>query len=103
MCHEEALCSGCHGIEMPHPEGWADGSVSHGPASVQARQTCANCHGDTPDFCTVCHHEAYKPSEGSWVAQHPLAATRRGSAYCFECHQPTFCVRCHTAPWAGDP
>ena len=97
MCHEEGFCRECHGLEMPHPAEWADGAILHSATSKGDREACSRCHGESPDFCTVCHHEDYMASEGTWVTQHPLNVARKGASYCLECHAPTSCVDCHTS------
>ena len=94
MCHTKSTCDGCHGIEMPHPMGWAQ--TAHGVAAkVRGRGTCTPCHQGAPDMCTMCHHESYKPGEGPWVQQHAKDAERRGIPYCLKCHSQLECVRCH--------
>ncbi|MDP2181707.1 MAG: NapC/NirT family cytochrome c [Actinomycetota bacterium] len=95
MCHEASMCDTCHGLEMPHPEHWTDGRKVHGPVAVKNRLVCERCHGTNPDFCRTCHHKAYNPANGSWLAQHPQAVTKSGAAACFECHVTTFCAGCH--------
>ena len=96
ICHEDDFCGDCHGVDMPHPAEWASGRSVHGEYSRGDRQTCATCHDDTPDFCTVCHHETYSATEGTWIAQHPATARREGASACMECHAPDSCVDCHT-------
>ena len=29
MCHEKSFCDDCHGLQIPHPEGWAKGATGH--------------------------------------------------------------------------
>jgi hypothetical protein len=97
ICHQEEYCQDCHGIDMPHPGSWAAGDPVHGDVSRQDRTVCENCHGGAQDFCAVCHHEDFLPTLGTWVGQHTTSVSERGAAYCMECHEPTFCVACHTA------
>jgi nitrate/TMAO reductase-like tetraheme cytochrome c subunit len=97
MCHAEQDCEACHGIEMPHPEEWTDGATRHSNVSTADRAVCVRCHEQDPDFCTVCHHEDYSAASGTWVSQHTSVVEERGAAFCVECHEPTFCVGCHTA------
>jgi nitrate/TMAO reductase-like tetraheme cytochrome c subunit len=96
MCHEEAACRTCHGVEMPHPSGWTDGATGHSRVADEGRQTCAKCHAGGLAFCSMCHHEGYDARTGPWVAQHPSAVEKRGAASCIECHGPLYCVKCHT-------
>ncbi len=96
-CHEEkTACLSCHQVEMPHPSIWNE---EHGKIGQTAPDKCVLCHG-TANFCDSCHHD-YDPSEGKWLSDvkgeslHPKAVRERGAAVCFECHDPTFCARCH--------
>ena len=93
MCHEKSFCTDCHGVQMPHPTGW---QKSHGPTAEQDRQVCARCHLEKPDLCSMCHHKGWDPQKGPWVDQHPLMVAQRGTAFCMQCHEPTFCTACHS-------
>lgn len=95
MCHEEDYCIGCHGVDMPHPEGWEQGSTGHAVVAKTNRDVCTQCHGDSEDMCTMCHHEAFDPTKGTWVKQHSQEVVKRGTAFCMKCHAPTACVACH--------
>lgn len=97
MCHEQKVCTDCHGLAMPHPTGWAQGKSGHGVAAARDRALCSKCHTQKPDLCSMCHHKDFEPSKGPWVGQHPAAVDKRGAAFCFECHNPVTCVYCHTA------
>jgi cytochrome c-type protein NapC len=98
MCHEQESCDSCHGVEMPHPEGWLDGPVSHGAAVEEDDDVCFRCHTREPDSCAACHHEGYEPALGPWIEQHYDEARTVGVASCLDCHQPVFCAECHKAP-----
>jgi hypothetical protein len=96
MCHEKTFCDGCHGLQMPHPAGWAVGiKPLHASIGERDRQVCAQCHTDKPDLCSMCHHKGWEPARGTWVAQHPLMVDQRGANFCFQCHTSTFCFDCH--------
>lgn len=95
MCHEKPLCDACHGIEMPHPMGWAKGRTGHGASAAKDRTLCLKCHGGTPDMCTMCHHADFNPTRGAWAGQHGEQAERRGVDFCVSCHSPIDCARCH--------
>lgn len=95
MCHEKSFCTDCHGLQMPHPEGWAQGPQGHAQTAELNRDTCGQCHGNRPDMCTMCHHEGYQPVRGSWAQQHYVEVRKRGALYCVECHSATYCIRCH--------
>ena len=98
LCHEQALCDGCHGLAMPHPAEWTDGAAEHAEAAEADPELCANCHGDSPDMCTMCHHAPYQPGEGTWVEQHSQQAVQSGAEFCIGCHSPVDCVECHVRP-----
>jgi len=96
MCHTEQFCTDCHGVTMPHPEGWAEGATGHSLVAKTNRAVCENCHGKRLDMCTMCHHQDYEPSKGPWVKQHFESVEKQGAAYCFQaCHSPVFCIKCH--------
>ena len=98
MCHKEIFCTGCHGLEMPHPENWARGQpAEHATVAERNRRVCARCHKEKPDLCSMCHHRGWEPKRGPWIAQHPLMVRQRGAAFCMECHTATFCPDCHIA------
>jgi len=96
MCHETEYCADCHGLEIPHPDDWAKGATGHGIVAARDRAVCAQCHGDGPDMCTMCHHSDYTPGQGTWIKQHFTAVREDGASYCMtECHSPVFCIDCH--------
>ncbi len=98
LCHKPQFCTDCHGVEMPHPAGWAEGSpAGHAVAAEQSRETCARCHKEKPDLCSMCHHKGWEPDKGPWLQQHKLMVDQRGAAFCVECHKATFCADCHIA------
>ncbi len=96
MCHDAKTCDDCHGIEMPHPEGWAKGRTGHSLVATVDRAVCSRCHGGQLEMCTMCHHTGYDPSKGTWVKHHFIQVRERGAGSCMEtCHSPLFCVTCH--------
>jgi hypothetical protein len=97
LCHEQTFCTDCHGLEMPHPQGWAKGATGHAVVAERDREVCVQCHTEQPDFCSMCHHEAYDPAKGTWVKQHFIEVRNRGTAFCFECHLALFCSGCHAS------
>ena len=51
VCHTKALCSSCHGIEMPHPAGFL---ANHSKvAKSYTDKRCLVCH--TTENCGQCH------------------------------------------------
>ncbi len=97
MCHTDAFCTGCHGVKMPHPQGWERGENGHAAAATANRAVCGKCHGSRPDSCTMCHHQGYDPAQGTWLKQHFLVVRDKGAAHCLDCHSPVFCVKCHVS------
>jgi len=96
MCHDQPFCTDCHGVAMPHPDGWAEGATGHAIVAKTDRAVCEKCHGASLDMCTMCHHKGYEPRKGPWVKQHFEQVRERGAAYCMEsCHSPVYCIRCH--------
>jgi hypothetical protein len=105
MCHRDDFCRGCHGVVMPHPQGWAKGRNSHAVVAKKDRTVCAKCHKGSTNLCTMCHHPGFDAQKGPWVAQHSAMASDKGVAFCFECHDALFCANCHdaTPKPAGSP
>jgi len=95
MCHTKEFCTGCHGVQMPHPKDWTRGKDGHASVAQLNRAVCERCHGTNPDSCTMCHHKSYDPAKGPWVKQHFIAVRDKGALHCLDCHSPLFCVRCH--------
>lgn len=96
MCHDQTACDSCHGVRMPHPDGWAEDGTLHGSGTATSSAVCARCHTPVTDFCADCHHEGYDPDQGPWLEQHGRLSSERGAAHCLSCHAPTHCVECHT-------
>ena len=97
-CHvEKTFCTGCHGVEMPHPAGFAK---NHGVVGKKSPKVCANCHAKGAAnaagtaFCNSCHHPQGDPTK-PWIPQHFLVVAKDGAVGCFECHKPQFCAECH--------
>lgn len=102
MCHTKKFCTDCHGIEMPHPAEWERGATGHGPIARDDSQMCSKCHEREPDTCAMCHHSGLDPAKGPWVKQHFQQVEQKGASYCFECHSPTYCVKCHVGKVVPD-
>jgi len=97
MCHLDEFCRNCHGVVMPHPEGWAKGQYSHSVVAKQDRTVCARCHKGSTNLCTMCHHRGFVDKKGPWVRQHSVMASQTGAAFCFQCHGALFCTPCHSS------
>lgn len=56
LCHagtEDTFCRGCHGIDLPHPEGWTRNEQgqpgTHVQESFQQGEVCVKCHDNRVD------------------------------------------------------
>jgi len=96
-CHDvEKFCFDCHGVEMPHPATFA---ANHGKEGKATPKVCAQCHArggskDGTEFCNACHHKDGDPTK-PWIPQHFEAVKKSGAEPCFQCHEPTYCAKCH--------
>jgi hypothetical protein len=97
-CHANRFCESCHGLPMPHPPDFVKG---HGELGKTKPEVCSNCHavGDaartaSTQFCNSCHHPQGDPTL-PWVSQHFKVVQQSGASPCFECHDPTYCAKCH--------
>ena len=97
MCHQDSFCTNCHGLEMPHPSGWAKGQTGHAAVAKQNEAVCAKCHKGNANLCTMCHHKGFDEKKGPWVNQHFVMVRETGTAFCMKCHDPMYCVRCHVS------
>jgi len=91
-CHQKTFCTGCHGVEIPHPDKFVKGG--HGAFGEKNPQVCQRCHRQK-DFCNACHHKGYDERAGTWPATHKKVVAVVGPAHCFNCHGPTYCAICH--------
>lgn len=94
-CHKQSFCTSCHGLEMPHPDGWAE--TPHTVAFFDSPNVCQQCHPRAPDaydFCDTCHHPQ-DPKGTAWREFHPTVVKGEGAFTCFQCHDPATCASCH--------
>ena len=104
-CHVTAtFCEGCHGLEMPHPDGFAEQHAELGDADPEM---CARCHNKTGDAalnatsCDQCHHPAGDPRR-PWIEEHDEAARATDiRSDCYRCHEEVFCSVCHVRGTKG--
>lgn len=98
-CHaQEQFCTGCHGVEMPHPVGWIEAEHAHAFFETE-EEGCGLCHVQTfseasRSDCDTCHHPTGATDE-PWLLTHPEAVRHEGGGDCFTCHDPQTCVVCH--------
>lgn len=94
-CHGEPECNECHGLKMPHPDGFEEAG-SHGSlAAFDRKQMCFECHPRRD--CDGCHLD-FDAHGAAWITAHQAYA--EGSAWCAECHEvpadaSNFCAVCH--------
>ena len=105
-CHLAAFCTGCHGTEIPHPDGF---TATHSQQFTSADAAgCAKCHNKTGAVgndrltCTLCHHPGFDPAGGAWRKRHDdvIAAGVNPMESCYTCHEETYCSSCHVR---GEP
>jgi cytochrome c-type protein NapC len=111
-CHDERkFCTGCHGVQMPHPSDFKD---QHGKQFKKGGKiadngkiaVCVKCHGTgatgtaatatSLEFCNACHHKGGDPKR-PWRPQHPEVVRTKGATACFDCHDPVYCAHCHVS------
>lgn len=118
-------CLACHGVQLPHPEGWMQRHTGEFKTSAQ---TCANCHGTSGQsmyarysgnpaaiantgLCKDCHLLPM-PHTGSFISAHGSESYKMPQV-CAACHstrnvaaQPvsaassasrSFCASCHAS------
>lgn len=131
-CHKPktwSKCIRCHGLEMPHPPGWREGS--HARLAFLNKQICFKCHSFPPNnikpgphggntgsnwFCNNCHSFPSPHGEPvTWAKMHgPIALQkilRPPQKVCSECHgggasiercftcHDTSCAKCHPSSY----
>ncbi|MEI8080974.1 MAG: hypothetical protein WCI74_03925 [Actinomycetes bacterium] len=88
-CHPDDYCSRCHGISLPHPDGFVDG---HPAVALENPESCRSCH--QPAFCVGCHG-LEMPHPVEFTPAHPGIVTAGGKAICTKCHAASDCTNCH--------
>lgn len=91
-CHDNAFCTDCHGLTLPHP---ADFTNVHGGYAQVASARCGDCH-DRAAFCDPCHGLAM-PHADDYAKTHPATARGVRDARCARCHAQSACGACHKA------
>jgi hypothetical protein len=102
-CHTEQTCQACHGVQLPHPEQWAQ--TLHAQTYFEDPSVCEKCHqvaGTAPpganlpprSLCDSCHHPQ-GPKETTWIQYHRKVVFREGAIACFQCHATDTCATCH--------
>lgn len=95
-CHEQqSFCDSCHGLPMPHEEGWEN--EPHTVVFFEDPSVCQDCHPRaqaTVDDCDRCHHPQV-PRGTPWLEAHPSVVKEASAFTCFECHSEVTCSACH--------
>jgi len=95
-CHSEETdrtCVDCHGLELPHPEGFMR---EHARLSSRDPALCARCHeiASAVAGCS-CHSETnVHGTYNEWFPVHGAAARSSWPGGC-RCHADSFCLKCH--------
>lgn len=98
-CHPVARCSGCHGVDLPHPSYWLR---VHGPLSLEKPAVCEKCHKDQAKDCQACHG-VQMPHPTDWVVSHRPVAKPDPAGKCGKCHNADQkCATCHRLTAASD-
>jgi hypothetical protein len=93
LCHNVPdFCRGCHGTDMPHPDGWQEEHKVR--AKESGMSSCLMCHPGQQE-CTTCHHKGYQPGGPSWVEMHKSVIAAEGKEPCISCHSVKTCAHCH--------
>lgn len=87
-------CEKCHS-EMSYPEshkaeGWL---TEHGGQTKT--ENCNKCHAWRPDWCADCHKKKPPSHVGRWRTNHKLQTKPDRSNCVGDCHNESFCARCH--------
>ncbi|MCE5204299.1 MAG: hypothetical protein LLG24_08845 [Actinomycetia bacterium] len=96
-CHQQKTCDACHGLRMPHPDGYANPRLHARAGAFSGRERlCYRCHA--PQDCGQCHG-TLTTSGGhtpGWATEHATHAFAEGNGYCLACHKTKdFCRVCH--------
>jgi hypothetical protein len=101
-CHEQKTCDSCHGLPIPHPDGWKE--QAHAASYFDDPGVCTKCHptraassGSAPTgrtTCDTCHHPS-GPEDTLWLRFHPQVVKSDGASTCFTCHATDTCATCH--------
>lgn len=113
-CHTTQSCANCHNASESRNFHLPNFVARHATSVFSASSDCQACHS-TETFCRACHtrsgvaaqsgmNAAFHTGLANWVLSHGQAA-RRGIESCASCHQPSDCVRCHSAVggWRVNP
>jgi hypothetical protein len=90
-CHAADYCQRCHGISLPHPQGFLR---THPTQALARPKDCAVCHKQA--FCDDCHGMPM-PHPAGFTPAHSAIVEKQGSLTCMRCHVQDDCNNCHVA------
>lgn len=90
-CHTSKDCARCHGVGVPHWNGFF--SQHNGPAMAPDAK-CESCHKDKK-FCYNCHG-LEMPHPGTFLKEHASIVDKGGDKNCYNCHPKSDCTACHS-------
>lgn len=89
-CHNSNDCARCHGLGVPH---WNGFFSQHSGFAVAPNAKCETCHEDKK-FCNDCHGTEM-PHPGAFLAEHSSLVKTDGDKNCYNCHPKSDCQACH--------
>ena len=103
-CHkDQTRCNNCHGITMPHTEGFMHAGHAREAAIdlwYNNGRTCKRCHTPTHRPCSGCHQGTFPAHGVTWRTGHQSATIYTNG--CNNCHGynawmvgRNFCAICH--------
>lgn len=92
-CHDQTKCDRCHGLRMPHPEGFAKPQLHAKLAGFEGKnQNCARCH--PLETCIGRCHGGFDAHGANWKELHKFSPYVPGQSC--GCHDTKdFCLLCH--------
>jgi len=92
-CHEQTKCDNCHGIRMPHPDGFATPKQHAKLAAFEKKDVrCAKCHA--VNDCVGPCHGGFDAHGSDWKHLHKYSPVNPGKSC--GCHDTAdFCLLCH--------
>jgi ubiquinol-cytochrome c reductase cytochrome b subunit len=93
-CHEQKFCANCHGMPMPHPQGFVRTHIQEARRNLAL---CQRCHDWGEQSCRQCHAKRPPSHTADFRETHPQRLAD-GGASCQVCHGRNACADCHRLP-----
>lgn len=90
VCHAQKMCATCHGVGVPHKEGFF---ADHGNYAQNKNENCVSCH--ETQFCSDCHNGYEMPHPKDFLKTHAKVAKTLVDPSCLVCHAQSDCNDCH--------